>query len=432
MSPSTLSFRSFFWVVLVLSGVAHAQALRRAPALYFRQDGDNSQSASRSSTGSPSSSGGFSSSSVISTSSKPSSSSAPPSSSFVPPSSSSKSTSTTTSSSSSTTTSSSSFSSSSAIPSSSSAPESSSRPLSSSTTPRGAIANPTQTNNFLPTNSNPDPTDTGDEPEPSDVTNSNVNAASSGFWGNKGKVGATFTIVALVIVGILASLVIVMRRRNAAHNSARDTFFDTKTPADRVERQPSPEPSMTSLRDEPMDAHSTPMPNYGLADQYLVDTNDYVMGYPPGAAYAPAEHQQQQQYYADNTAAAYQHQEQQQYYSDAQQQQQYYADPQQQHQQYFVDQPSSDANGGAYYADSNAYENYNHHYSTGSGGGSGSGSPNAYGVTSANQRPSLSPHPYSHPSHASGVPPSAFSNAIGRDSYQPSIDSFYGAAGTAR
>jgi len=228
-------------------------------------------------------------------------------------------------------------------------------------------------------------------------------------------------VVALVVVGVLVGLVLIIRRRSAAHNSARDTFFDTKGPMDRAERGPSPEPSMHSLGNEPMDAHATPSPNYGHTDQYLVDTADYNT-YPPGAAYAPATDPaatDQQYYYADNM--------QQQHYTDNAQQQYY---PDNTEQQYYLEQqqPADQLHpaAAAHYAEGSAYESYNQHY------GAITDTGNGYNVSPANQRPSLSPHPYSHPSHASGVPPSTFARDIaGRDSYQQSIDSFYGAAGTA-
>lgn len=161
-----------------------------------------------------------------------------------------------------------------------------------------------------------------------------------------------------------------------------------------------------------MDAHATPMANYGNADQYLVDTTDYSVSYPPGAAYGST---------ADHTNAAAQ----QQYYTDPQQQQ-YYGDNTAPQQQYYADQHDQlQPSAAAYYADSAAYDSYNQHYATADGGNEG------YIVSPANHRPSLSPHPYSHPSHTAGAPPSAFGRDLARDSYQPSIDSFYGAAGTA-
>ncbi|KAJ7683960.1 hypothetical protein B0H17DRAFT_1137373 [Mycena rosella] len=163
---------------------------------------------------------------------------------------------------------------------------------------------------------------------------------------------------------------------------------------------------MVSLGNEPLDAHATPNPNYGAADQYLVDTADYNVSYPPGASYdhtntnyAPAaDHANPgaDQYY---TAAADQ-------YTPAA------------NQQYAAEQDP-------YYADPNAYENYNQYYAAGAAPGD-----NVYSVSPNNNRPSLSPHPYSHPSHASNAPPSALRDFAGRDSaYQQSIDSFYGAAG---
>jgi len=214
-------------------------------------------------------------------------------------------------------------------------------------------------------------------------------------------VGGTFTVVALVIVGILAGLTIVLRRRVSNRNSARDTFYDTKGPVDRIESHHSPGPSMVSLGNEPMDAHATPMPNYGAADQYLVDTGDY--NYPPGASYAN-----------HNVAP-----------------EQYYSTGDQQHQhQNTADQAYAGTDNTAYFAEANAYESYNQHYSTGAAESGSGGNNDGYSVSAANRRPSLSPHPYSHPAHL-GAPPSAMRDFAGRDSYQPSIDSFYGAAGTA-
>jgi len=162
---------------------------------------------------------------------------------------------------------------------------------------------------------------------------------------------------------------------------------------------------MVSLGNEPMDAHSTPIPNYGAADPYFVETADYSVTYPPGASYAPA---------VEHT-------------DPAQQQQQYYSDPADQNypQQYYSATTDQHAAAGQdpYYA---GYEAYNEPYSSDAGAAE-----NAYSVAPANHRPSLSPHPYSHPSHASGAP-SAMRDFAGRDSaYQQSIDSFYGAAGTA-
>jgi hypothetical protein len=147
---------------------------------------------------------------------------------------------------------------------------------------------------------------------------------------------------------------------------------------------------MVSLGNEPMDAHATPGPNYGTADQYLVDTADYVVSYPPGAAYSP-------------TADHLQH--------------------------YTLDQPQHpSAEPEPYYAEANAYESYNQYYTP----EGRAAVENGYSVSPANQRPSLSPHPYSHPSHGNAAPPSAIRDFAGRDSaYQQSIDSFYGAAGTA-
>jgi hypothetical protein len=170
-----------------------------------------------------------------------------------------------------------------------------------------------------------------------------------------------------------------------------------------------------------MDAHATPTPNYTSPDQFLVDTTDYNVSYPPGPAYAPDHSAEQEQYYAS---------------ADHQQQQYYSGDQQQQQQQYFTDDqyyapnnylsPSA-AGQQAFQDNGNAYESYNQYYSTSNDGGGGD---NGYTVSPGNQRPSLSPHPYSHP-HASGVPPSAMHDFAARDSYQPSLDSFYGAAGTA-
>jgi len=213
-------------------------------------------------------------------------------------------------------------------------------------------------------------------------------------------VGGTFTVVALVVVGILAGLTIVLRRRASNRNSARDTFYDTKGPVDRSEPHHSPGPSMATLGNEPMDAHATPMPNYGAADQYLVDTGDY--NYPPGASYA-----------THNVAPE-------QYYSTG--------DQEYQQNQNTADQAYA-GDTTAYFAEANAYESSNQHYSSGAAE-SGNGANGGYSVSAVNHRPSLSPHPYSHPTHLR-APPSAMRDFAGRDSYQPSIDSFYGAAGTA-
>ncbi|KAJ7682591.1 hypothetical protein DFH06DRAFT_1314790 [Mycena polygramma] len=274
--------------------------------------------------------------------------------------------------------------------------------------PTAALATPSsQTSDVVPDLTS----STDDQPSATDSAKSNVNAASSGFWGNKGAVGATFAVVALVVIGALLGFIAVLRRRAAKHNSARDTFFDTKNPIDQAERQPSPEPSMRSLGNEPMDAHATPMANYGHTDQYLVDTTDYNVSYPPGAAYVADPNDSQQYYTGDYTDPSAQQQQQQQYYQTGD--------------QHYPDQGQAQA----YYAENNAYENYNQHYAADPGT---QAQANGYSVSPANQRPSLSPHPYSHPSHASAsaVPP-AMRDLAGRDSYQPSIDSFYGAAGTA-
>jgi len=215
-------------------------------------------------------------------------------------------------------------------------------------------------------------TDESDEPTTTaSAAKSNIDAASKGFWGNKSAVGGTFAAVALAAVGVFAVLAWILRKRANSRNSARHTFFDTKNVTG-PERY-SANPSIVSLGNPPMDAHATPVPSYGLADQYLVDVDDHGISYPPGSSH--------------NLAA-----------------QQYYA------------QPAADQQVelGNYDADQNAYDTYNQLYS----GGNGNDMPGT-------QRSSLSPHP-------SGVPPpSAIHDFAARSSYQQSIDSFYGAAGTA-
>ncbi|KAJ7639027.1 hypothetical protein FB45DRAFT_904516 [Roridomyces roridus] len=219
---------------------------------------------------------------------------------------------------------------------------------------------------------------TTNEPSPSTSVNTDqrVAAASNGFWFNKGAVGGTFTVVALVIVGLLVAMVVLLRRRVARRKSARDTFFDTKNmfetpPSGRV----SPGPSLISLGNQPMDAHSTPIPNYGTA--FLVDTADYSITYPPGSSYPAEPERDTRQYYSTQPTAPIS----QQHHPTA-------SDP-----QYTVEQDP-------YYAD---------YYAANSG--------------LDYQQPS------SHP-QATGA--SAAHGLPGRDSgYQQSIDSFYGAAGTA-
>ncbi|KAJ7721165.1 hypothetical protein DFH07DRAFT_301979 [Mycena maculata] len=281
---------------------------------------------------------------------------------------------------------------------------------STSATTAVLVATPATTGTATRTSTEVSPdlvTTAASSPSPSGSSDAQVNAASTGFWANKGAVGGTFAVVALVVVGILVAVTAVLRRRSKNRNSARDTFFDTKSPVEPRTGRLSRGASMASLGNEPMDAHSTPIPNYGgVADQYLVDTS-----YPPGASYVPDDGQQYyltpdqptQQYYPEQHAAP----EQDPYYNSAQQQ-----DP--------------------YYAQSNAYEAYNQYYTSPEADAAAAAQGNNYSVAPANNRPSLSPHPYSHPSHT-GAPPSAVREFVGRDSYQTqqSIDSFYGAAGTA-
>jgi hypothetical protein len=228
-------------------------------------------------------------------------------------------------------------------------------------------------------------------------------------------VAGTFVTVSLVIVGLLVAVAMVLRKRAANCNSARDTFYDKPTPPERFN---SPEPSMRSLGNEPMDAQAMPVSNYGAVDhqQYLVDTTDYAASYPPTAAYAqPAA-----------PAAAGQHYDQQyadQYYNNAPNDQHHSAD-----QHYATDQANA-AHHGQYVEPDNAYESYNQYYAD---PGPAAAAPGAgYAVSPPDRQPSLSPHPFSHPSHNSTAPP-AMRDIMGRDSYQQSIDSFYGAAGTAR
>ncbi|KAJ6598856.1 hypothetical protein DFH09DRAFT_17039 [Mycena vulgaris] len=410
-SPGTL-LRSLFWSLFVLSAVA-------GPAdVYPRATNSNSASPPTSATSSTSlpssSSSGFSSSSGSSGSSSSSSAS----SSTFSKSSSSSSSSIAVSISSSPPSSISSSSRSSLTPvtttittssSSSSFSSVSTSTKSTSKTSAALVVTPTETpgptstldvSPDIATNSDSDPT-----PTVSAGVN-HVKAASTGFWNNKGAVGGTFTVVALVVVGILVAVGMVIRRRAASHNSARDTFFDTKNPppADRVERYSSG-PSMVSLGNEPMDAHAMTGPNYGATDQYLVDTADYNVSYPPGASY-PAHTDVAYAPTADHTTPAAQ---------------QYYTPTADQH------YPSAPAEHDAYYAEGNAYDNYQQYYTAEAAAGD-----NGYSVSPADYRPSLSPHPYSHPSHAAAAPPSALRDFAGRDSaYQQSIDSFYGAAGTA-
>ncbi|KAJ6628862.1 hypothetical protein B0H10DRAFT_2209306 [Mycena sp. CBHHK59/15] len=263
-------------------------------------------------------------------------------------------------------------------------------------------------------------------PSSSASASTHVDAASTGFWQNKGAgkpsrahsfstrdsyfltVAGTFVVVALFIIGILGAVGIVLRRRAASRNVARDTFFDTKGPIEH-ERAHSPGPSMASLGNQPLDAHTTPGPNYGAADHYLVDTTDYNVSYPPGAAYAPAADygQAPADTYGHAVTADYGHAD--------------YTHAAEQH----YPAAQYDTQDAEPY-DANAYESYTQYYSD-PAPASGTG----YSVAPANQRPSLSPHPYSHPSHA----PSAMRDLVGRDSaYQQSIDSFYGvgaAGGTA-
>ncbi|KAJ7180310.1 hypothetical protein C8R43DRAFT_396729 [Mycena crocata] len=390
----------------VLSAVARGPAYHPRAPLFVRRDGESaSASASVVDSASASASKSFSSASVsqsrsaskslsLSSSSRRSSSETP--------------TSSTTSVTTTTTTSSSSSSSSSSLSSSASVVSTSAKASAVLTALPSPTFTPTTTLDFSP---NLATSSEEEEPTSTDSAAPKVNAASKGFWDNKGAVGGTFTVVALVIVGIIVAIAMVLRKRAASHNSARDTFFDTKGPIGGAAENPhSPNPSMVSLGNEPMDAHSTPGPNYGATDQYLVDTTDYNVSYPPGASYAPAADQTQQYYATDHTPAA------QQYYSTP-------ADPQ--YPQYSSAAGAAER-GDSYYADNSAYENYNQYYANGTGGDG------SYSVAPANHRPSLSPHPYSHPSHASGAPPSAMRDFPGRDSaYQQSIDSFYGAAGTA-
>ncbi|KAJ7490371.1 hypothetical protein B0H11DRAFT_1022083 [Mycena galericulata] len=404
-SGRVLLLWSLLWSLLVLSALAHDQP-RRA-AFYVRVESsttsattsatDSSSSpASSSVSSSPSSFSTFSSTSVSHSSSSISHTSSAPAS-------------TTTTSSSSTSVTTTATSSSQTVSSTKSSASTSSTHSTSRTT--AVFVQTPSTTPATTLDTSPDIATTApNDPSPSASGNPQVNAASTGFvlahtvrisrdtfsprfWGNKGAVGGTFTVVALVVVGILVALAVVLRRRAANHKSARDTFFDTKNPVERNDRLSSG-PSMVSLGNEPMDAHSTPIPNYGSADQYLVDTADYSVTYPPGSSYPPV---------ADHPPAP----------------EQYYSTPAPD--QHYV------AEQDPYYAQSNnAYEAYNQYYTADAGAAE-----NNYSVAPANHRPSLSPHPYSHPSHASAGP-SAMRDFAGRDSaYQQSIDSFYGAAGTA-
>ncbi|KAJ7068471.1 hypothetical protein C8F01DRAFT_1364800 [Mycena amicta] len=360
------------WALFALPLVAQATF----PDNYRRQNASTSDSvsatSSRSSSLVSSSTRSSSSSSSISISSTRSSSSI---------------SSTTTTSSSSTTTISTSIVSSS----SSSSLSTSSVPSSSSSSKTSAFVPPPTTTaeqhvspDIVTTSEDPD---SDEQPTTSPTSGpSNVAAASKGFWGNKGAVAGTFTVVSLVIVGILVLFFrTIHRRQQESRNSARDTFFDTKGP---VAVRDSANASMVSLGNEAMDPHAAPIPNYGGADHYLVDTNEY--NYPPSAPYNP--NAAQQQYY------------------DTAPQQQYYAEPA--------------------VADT-SYEVYNQYY-TGESAQVG----NTYGVSTPQRSASISPHPYSHPAHTSGAPPSAMRPFVGREArdssaYQQSIDSFYGASGTA-
>jgi hypothetical protein len=97
------------------------------------------------------------------------------------------------------------------------------------------------------------------QPLPSSLitpTSTPVSAAvnSSRFWQKKGAVAATFVIVALVILAIIATLVISFLKRQSAHKQARihDELFEKYSEPDH--RGPSPGPSITST---PMDAFAS-------------------------------------------------------------------------------------------------------------------------------------------------------------------------------
>ncbi|KAF7332064.1 hypothetical protein MKEN_00086900 [Mycena kentingensis (nom. inval.)] len=242
-------------------------------------------------------------------------------------------------------------------------------------------------------------TDDPAEEEPSaSATSEDSQKSSSGFMSNKAAVGATFTVVALVALGICFLVFKTWRNRKRSEHSARDTFFDTKTPSvypSEPDRQ-SMNASMVSLGNQPMDPHSTP--SYGATDKYLVDYNSY----PPGASYNTHSDPAAQQFYAEPTAE---------YYAASAQ----YNEPQ----------------ASGYYPDTTqdntAYDAYNQYY------GGAVEAANTYSVASPDRAPSISPHPYSHPAHMSGAPPSAMRPFAGRDSgYEHSIDSFYQVPGMAK
>ncbi|KAF7301844.1 hypothetical protein MIND_00750200 [Mycena indigotica] len=245
------------------------------------------------------------------------------------------------------------------------------------------------------------------EDQPSEsATTGKVAATSNGFWANKGAVAGTFTVVALVILAILLLFLRTFRHRQESRNSARDTFFDTKSPV--VEDHQRYSASIVSLGNDALDPHSAPVPNYGGADHYLVDTNEY--NYPPGTTYNNNAAPPQQHYYG-----AHEQQE---------PQQDYYAEPVTPNAGHYTDNTAyANAYGG--HTDNGAYEAYNQYYS--------GGQTNTYSVSAPDRGASISPHPYSHPSHTSAAPAAPMRPFAGRDSAftQQSLDSFYGAAGTA-
>ncbi|PSR93716.1 hypothetical protein PHLCEN_2v4611 [Hermanssonia centrifuga] len=151
--------------------------------------------------------------------------------------------------------------------------------------------------NYVPQSSLPSPT-------VSSTSTNTADAASStpkSFLENKGAAAATFTIIAIVAVAIIAYVVLkVVRRRSRLRHEEDDVFF---------EKYNDPEPPLNTSgpNDSSYDiattaAHASAYPDrsmhYGTAGGAAAFENpdQYGMEYPPGTAYAAAQTGSQYQY----------------------------------------------------------------------------------------------------------------------------------------
>lgn len=255
------------------------------------------------------------------------------------------------------------------------------------------------------TSGNVDPTETA-EAEPTDTA---VAASGKPFWQNTGAVAATFSLAGLAVLGVIfAGATYAIRRRSQARQEAEE-YFDKY-----------PEPNATDDNVSVQDITS-PAPAGAYPDRQVHYGDDNINSDPYSHQYA---HQYDNGQYAQQPqTSGEQYAQQQQSYGE-QYPQGYTSGEQQTAQNYGTNYQST---GNTTYAEGST-GNYQHDTSAAYATNAGQAS-TSYGQ--AITTPGQTVYPAASNGRGLAASPfagSALRNAPGRDSYQQSIDSFYGGA----